>query len=612
MIAKTVGDAVVAFWNAPQHAANACRAAVACQSALGRFTLRDVSSSNVRARIGISSGSAVVGNVGSRTQPNLAIMGDTVNIAVVLERANKRYGTKIILSAETLRLAAGQIYVRQLDGLVIPGGNTELQIYELLGLVDEEWARPNWLSLYERGLDAYRACDFDAAIDSFQTLLSIKPSDRPSQVMLERCRLLLKAQPKEANDATVATNTPRRHLTLPDKPSIAVLSFANLSTNPEQEYLVDGIVEDIITELSRFSELFVIARNSSFQYKGRAIDVRQVGRELGVRYVLEGSVRRAGDKIRISAQLIDAATGTHRWAERYDRLIDDVFAVQDEMARTIVAILAAHVNKAEIERSLNKPPETWQAYDYYLQALDASRSFASTSNMAFNEEARRLLEQSLAIDPNYARSYAALAMTCVTAWNNPAEEFPNPAVLDRAHDLARKAVQLNRNLPQAHDALGWVLAYKLQHDTSIAAFEKAMSLNPNYVDDRFGIALIRAGDSKRAIEVVRAYMRLDPLYVPYASFVLGYAHYMLEQYSHALSLLRDYIAQVPAWWGGHALLAATLARMEHLEEARAAAAEALRLKPSYSISGFRWLFGFKDPRDEKHLFDGLRKAGLPE
>jgi len=612
MIAERVHDAVVAFWNAPQHAVNACCAAVACQSALGRFTLRDVSSSNVRARIGISSGSAVIGNVGSSTQPNLAIMGDTVNIAVVLERANKQYGTKIILSAETLRLAAGQIHVRQLDGLVIPGGNTELQIYELLGLVDEEWARPNWLSLYERGLDAYRARDFDAAIDSFQTLLSIKPSDRPSQVMLERCRLLVKAQPKEANDATVATNTPRRHLTLPDKPSIAVLSFANLSTNPEQEYLVDGIVEDIITELSRFSELFVIARNSSFQYKGRAIDVRQVGRELGVRYVLEGSVRRTGDKIRISAQLIDAATGTHRWAERYDRLIEDVFAVQDEMARTIVAILAAHVNKAEIERSLNTPPETWQAYDYYLQALDASRSFASTSNVAYNEEARRLLEQSLAIDPNYARSYAALAMTCVTAWNNPAEEFPNPAVLDRAHDLARKAVQLDRNLPQAHDALGWVLAYKLQHDASIAAFEKAMSLNPNYVDDRFGIALIRAGDSKRAIEVVRAYMRLDPLYVPYASFVLGYAHYMLEQYSHALSLLRDYIGQVPAWWGGHALLAATLARMEHLEEARAEAAEALRLKPRYSISGFRWLFGFKYPRDEKHLFDGLRKAGLPE
>src|SRR5262245_4817929 len=200
MIAERVHDALVAFWNAPQHAVNACRAAVTCQSALGRFTLRDVSSSNIQARIGISSGSAVVGNVGSRTQPNIAIMGDTVNIAVVLERANKKYGTKIIISAETLRLAAGQIFVRQLDSLVIPGGNAELSIYELLGLADEEWARPNWLSLYERGLDSYRARDFDAAIDSFQTLLSIKPSDRPSQVMIERCNLLLRAHPKDGND----------------------------------------------------------------------------------------------------------------------------------------------------------------------------------------------------------------------------------------------------------------------------------------------------------------------------------------------------------------------------------------------------------------------------
>ena len=168
---------------------------------------------------------------------------------------------------------------------------------------------------------------------------------------------------------------PRPALALPDKPSIAVLPFANLSADPEQEYFTDGIVEDIITELSRFSELFVIARNSSFQYKGKAIDVRQVGRELGVRYVLEGSVRRGGDRLRISAQLIDAATGAHRWAEHYDRKLEDVFAVQDEVVRTIVAILAAHVRKAETERTRAKPPNSWQAYDYYLQAAEAFVSF---------------------------------------------------------------------------------------------------------------------------------------------------------------------------------------------------------------------------------------------
>ena len=162
--------------------------------------------------------------------------------------------------------------------------------------------------------------------------------------------------------------------TLIDRPSIAVLAFTNMSGDPSQDYFSDGITEDIITELSRFAELLVIARNSSFRYKGQSVDVRQVGRELGVRYVLEGSVRRAGDRIRISAQLIDAATGAHRWAERYDRKLEDVFAVQDEVARTIVAVLAVHVNKAETERVLAKPPATWQAYDYYLRAADSCGS----------------------------------------------------------------------------------------------------------------------------------------------------------------------------------------------------------------------------------------------
>src|SRR5262245_61793288 len=401
-------------------------------------------------------------------------------------------------------------------------------------------------------------------------------------------------------------------LALPDKPSIAVLPFDNLSSDPEQEYLVDGIVEDIITELSRFSELFVIARNSSFQYKGGAIDVREVGRELGVRYVVEGSMRRSSDRIRISAQLIDAATGAHRWAEHYDRTLEDVFTVQDEVVHTIVAILAAHVRRAETERLRAKPPNSWQAYDYYLQAVEASASFSSTLNEAHIEEARRLLQQSLAIDPNYARSYAGLAGTDVSAWHNPtAEDFLKPAVLDRAHDFARKAVQLDRNLPLAHAALGWVLVYKHQHDASIAAFEKSVSLNPNYVDWRFGVALIRAGNAKRAIEVVHAYMRLDPFYVPFASFVLGYAHLMLKQYPQALSLLRDYVAQAPSA-RGRVLLAATLAGMGHLEEARAEVAEAVRLKPKYSISSFREFVSFKYPQDDNHFFDGLRKAGLPE
>jgi adenylate cyclase len=223
-----------------------------------------------------------------------------------------------------------------------------------------------------------------------------------------------------------------------------VLPFANLSGDAQQDYFSDGVTEDIITELSRFSELMVIARNSAFQYKGKAVDIRQVGRELGARYVLEGSVRRMGNRIRIAAQLIDAATGAHRWAERYDRQLHDAFAVQDEVARATVAVLAAQVNRAEIERTLLKPPAAWEAYDYYLRGAQAFFSHWTGRTNASLYDARRLLEQSLAIDPDYARAYAMLCRTHLYAYTEPFDgDYLNPAALDRALELAETAVHLD-------------------------------------------------------------------------------------------------------------------------------------------------------------------------
>jgi adenylate cyclase len=401
---------------------------------------------------------------------------------------------------------------------------------------------------------------------------------------------------------------------LPDKPSIAVLPFTNLSDDAEQEYFADGIVDDIITELSRFSELFVIARNSSFQYKGRAIDVREVARDLGVRYVLEGSVRRGGERIRIAAQLIDALTGAHRWAERYDRELRDIFGVQDEVVRTIAAILAAHVKKAETERTLTKLPSTWQAYDYYLKAVDSFASYMSSFSTEDLYETRRLLERSLSIDPNHARSYAVLANTHATAWITPLDEdFLKDDVRERAFAFARKAVQLDPNLPQAHACLGLVLNFKHKHEAAIAEFEKAIALNPNFSDFRFGLALVYAGNPRRAVEVLRAYMRLDPFYAPLSSGYLGFAHYMLKQYSEALPVLQEHITRAPKHRSGHVWLAATHAQLSQFEEARAAAAEVLRLQPDYTIDGTQTKIGkFKYGRDEAHFLEGLRKAGLPE
>jgi adenylate cyclase len=406
---------------------------------------------------------------------------------------------------------------------------------------------------------------------------------------------------------------PRLSLTLPDRPSIAVLPFTNLSSDREQEYLADGIVEDIITELSRFSELFVIARNSSFQYKGKAADVRQVGSDLGVRYVLEGSVRRGGERMRISAQLIDAATGVHRWAEHYDRKLEDVFAVQDEVVRTIVALLAAHVRKAETERSSAKPPNSWQAYDYYLQAIEAYASFNSSLSLEDLYETRRLLERSLAIDPNYAPAYVILAYTYTAASNNALDnDFGTPVALDRAHQFSQKAAELDPNLPRAHAVLALVLAWKGQPEASIAALERGMALNPSYVDWRFGMVLVYAGQSKRAIGVLKTYMRLDPFYQPIALGVLGLAHYMLKQYALALPILRDCASRAPKLWYVHAWLAATHAQMGQLGEAGAEVAEVLRLLPNHTISVSSRRMRFKDANDSKHYFNGLRKAGLPD
>ena len=416
--------------------------------------------------------------------------------------------------------------------------------------------------------------------------------------------------PTEASDSV--KEPPRPTLTLPDRPSIAVLPFANLGANQEQEYFTDGIVEDIITELSRLSELFVIARNSSFQYKGKAVDVRQVGRDLGVRYVLEGSVRRDGNRIRIAAQLIDAATGVHRWAERYDRKLEDIFAVQDEVVGTIVPILAAHLRKAETERTRSKPPNSWQAYDYYLQAVDAMASFDMSFSVEDLHEARRLLQQSLAIDGNYARSCAILSNTYIAAWINPVNtDFLDPGALDQARQFAHKAVQLDPNLPLAHASLGFALLFQREHDASIAAFESAIALNPNYVCWQFGGALVLAGNARRAIDVLKAYMRLDPFHAPIG--LLGLAHYMLKQYSQAIPILRECVSRAPRLWPVRTWLAATYARLRQLEEARAESAEVLRIQPNYTIGGTaRRIALFKSANDRKHFFDGLRKAGLPE
>jgi adenylate cyclase len=398
-----------------------------------------------------------------------------------------------------------------------------------------------------------------------------------------------------------------------DRPSIAVLPFVNLSGDPHQEYFSDGITADITTELSRFSELLVIARNSAFQYKGPAVDVRQAGRELGVRYILEGDIRRAGDRVRINAQLVDAATGGHRWAEQYDREISDVFSVQDEVTRAIVALLAAHVNRAEAERTLLKPPAAWEAYDYYLRGAEAFARQLTAETRAPASEARRLLEQSLAIDPGYARAYGVLSWTYVHTYLEPRDgDYLNPAGLDRAHELAGKAVTLDARLPHAHAQLGWALAFKRRYDEAIAACERSIALNRNFTEHRYGLVLVYAGHAAKGIEVLQTNVRLDPFQLPSRLAYLGNALYTLRRYGEAVPPLRECASRMRYFRIGHLWLAAALAQLDRMDEARAAAAEVLRIEPGFTIQRWKCTAVYKNADDAEHLFDGIRKAGLPE
>ena len=419
---------------------------------------------------------------------------------------------------------------------------------------------------------------------------------------------------REQVRATVpGTQTAPPVLVLPDRPSIAVLPFTNMTGDSEQEYFSDGITEDIITELSRFGELFVIARNSSFQYKGKTVDIRQVARELGVRYVLEGSIRRGGDRIRISAQLIDGMTGSHRWAERYDRKLDDIFALQVELARTIVAILVAHVHKAEIERALTKRPATYQAYEYHLRAADCSAAYNSSFSKTDLHGGRRFLEKAVAIDPGYARAQAALSMTYVSSWvHRWDDDCPWSDALDRAYQCAQKSVLLGPNLPESHLSLGWTLLWMRQHDAAIAEFERASVLNPNFTNWRYPLSLVYAGEPERAIETLDVHMRLDPFYEPYALSTLGFAYYLLKRYAEALPHLRACVSRAPNMPAGRKGIAATYAQLGRLDDARAQAAEVLRVEPFFTIRGAPPVIAFKRPEDAEHVSIGLQKAGLPE
>jgi adenylate cyclase len=406
-----------------------------------------------------------------------------------------------------------------------------------------------------------------------------------------------------AEPASVA----RMAFPLPDKPSIAVLPFDNLSQESGQEYFSDGITEDIITALSKFRALFVIARNSTFVYKGRPVKVQQVAEELGVRYVLEGSVRKAGDRVRISAQLIDASTGHHLWAERFDRALEDVFAVQDEVTQRIVAALAVEVSAAEEKRAMRKDTKNLEAYDYVLRAHQARRSL-SQEGIA---KAISMYAKAIELDPGYAKAYSYLAWAYLNEWQMGWSDS-GARSLERAFELAQKALALDPADPAAHEALGEIYLWQQQFGPAIAETERAVALNPNDADTLSGLAdrLAWAGRPEEAVEKIQLAMRLNPNHRFSYSWILGHAYFLLRRYDQAIATLRKVVDRGPDFWPAHIYLAASYSLLGRIEEARAAAAAALRLNPAITTSHSGEQIPYKNPADRKRLFDALEKAGV--
>jgi adenylate cyclase len=393
---------------------------------------------------------------------------------------------------------------------------------------------------------------------------------------------------------------------LPDKPSIAVLPFVNMSGDAEQEYFSDGMTEDLITDLSKISGLFVIARNSVFTYKGRAVKVEEVSRELGVRYVLEGSVRKSGDRVRITAQLVEAKTGGHLWAERYDRELKDVFALQDEITMKIMRGLQVKLTEVEQKCLMCKYTCNMEAYDYTLRGME----YFSRATKGANAEARQMFERAIDLDPGYASAHSRLGSTHLMDWIFGWSH--DPQSLERAFETAQRAIDLDDSLPEAHSLLGHVYLWKKQHEQAIGELEKAITLDPNGADGLadLGNILNWAGRPEEGIGLVNKAMRLNPLCPDYYIFHLGHAHFLTEEYEEAIASFKRVLNRNPNFRPVHTYLVASYSEVGREEEARAEAEEILRINPNLSLEALRQRLPYRDQAVLERLIAGLRRAGL--
>jgi TolB-like protein/Flp pilus assembly protein TadD len=423
---------------------------------------------------------------------------------------------------------------------------------------------------------------------------------------------IVREEEKSVVAAAIDPTTPRPALTLPDKPSIAVLSFANMSGGPEQDYFANGVAEEIITALSRCTWLFVIARNSSFSYKGKDVDVRQIGRELGVRYVLEGSVRRAGNRLRITGQLVEAHSGAHIWADRFEGEISDVFDLQDRITESVVGAIEPKLQLAEIDRLKHKPEPDFDAYDLLLRAQALEYEFTEASLAA----ALRCLEQALAIDPSYAPAMA-LAAYCYAERHN--QGWTSAMDVDAAAglSLASRAIELGKDDPNVL----WMSAFAVRALGADAhrareLLGRSLQLNPNSA-----IALTTAGwneamlgNPQKALELLQRAERLSPRdpRAWYMASAAALAHFAAGRFEEAVACAKRTLAQNPRFTRTLRVLAASLAKLGQIEGARQVMQDMLRIEPHLTVTKLRWRLRHMDESVLSPFLEGLRLAGLPE
>jgi adenylate cyclase len=468
-------------------------------------------------------------------------------------------------------------------------------------------AQPGAICLSE---DAYRQVKsrLDVAISDLGET-KLKNIVEPMHVYSLQFRGTVGARTTTSAGTATSTAPP---LSLPDKPSIAVLPFQNMSGDPEQEFFADGTVEDIITALSRFRQLFVIARNSSFVYKGRAVDIKQVSQDLGVRYVLEGSVRKAANRIRITTQLIDASTGIHLWAERFDGGVEDIFDLQDQITARVVGEIAPKLEQAEIERAKRKPTESLDAYNYYLRGMANVNQWTRASN----DEALRSFYKATELDPDFAAAYGMAAWCYI--WRKL-----NGWTSDRAQEtsegsrLAKRAVELGKDdavaLCRGGHAFSWFFH---DLDNSAAFIDRALALNPNLAAAWNLSGWVRAyrGELDLAIEHQARAMRFSPIDPFLYNMYIGtaFAHFLAGRYDEAADWANKALREQPNYPAATRILAASKALLGQLTEAQDAMVSLRKFDPSLRGSSVAEVYPVRRPDDLAKLVEGLRKAGLPD